>query len=221
MRIIVLLSVTALVLMLGATMRSPRSEAAISNLIIDVRCSSNFGGTAVATFSWTGNHPSALQQWLDLSRFNNGWQPGTFSGAGPFAAAETSFVWDGLPTGMYLYARHNQYFSNGAWDTSRTYWLYTPSCGGAAPSQPAGQPSQPTIQPQQPATQLTGCHPSYFGGQDAETGGCIRSGNVDYDCFGSRGNGPRYATGNATIIGEDQYGLDGFPRNGIACDSVN
>ena len=159
-RLLVILSLAALTAVFGIGKIAPSSEAAITQLFIDVKCSTHFPGTATASISWTGNHPSALGQFLDMSRVNNGWLPGTFSAAGPLAASRTSFVWDNLPAGMYLYVRHNQYFANGAWDPSATYWLLTPDC-----SRPTSQVS--------PATAPAPQQPQVVPQPNPITGGCI------------------------------------------------
>jgi hypothetical protein len=177
-RLLVILSLAALTAVFGIGKIAPSSEAAITQLFIDVKCSTHFPGTATASISWTGNHPGALGQFLDMSRANNGWLPDTFSAAGPMHASRTSFVWDNLPAGMYLYARHNQYFANGAWDPSATYWLLTPECSNVsqvspatapAPQQQATASQQPQIIAQNPLPQQPQMAPQ----PNPITGGCI------------------------------------------------
>jgi endonuclease YncB( thermonuclease family) len=53
------------------------------------------------------------------------------------------------------------------------------------------------------------CHPSY-------QGACLDPGLSDYDCQGGEGNGPGY-TGTVTIVGPDEYGLDG-DDDGVGCE---
>ena len=127
-RLLTVLSAAVLLLMVGWGHQTPSTEAAVNQIFTDQVCSTTRPGTVTVTFSWTGNHPSALQQWLDLSIQNNGWIWGTYSGAGPFHATQTSFVWDGLKPNTYYYMRHNQGFSNGAWDPTQTYWILTKNC---------------------------------------------------------------------------------------------
>ena len=55
------------------------------------------------------------------------------------------------------------------------------------------------------------CHPSY-------TGQCVPVGVEDVDCLGGSGNGPYYV-GRVTIVGPDEYGLDGNDKDGIGCEN--
>jgi hypothetical protein len=111
------------------------TEAANYQLYLEQQCSAN---GVIVTFSWTGTSPDATEQWLDISLFNNAWQPGTFLGAGPLSASATSQVWDGLIPNTTHYVRIHQKLSNGAWDPSATYYFQTADCGSATP--PAGTP---------------------------------------------------------------------------------
>ena len=77
---------------------------------------------------------------MDLSLFNNGWQAGTFLGAGPFASAANSFTWDGLVPNTVHYARVNQQLAAGNWDPSATFTFTTIAC----PVAPLGHP-QPAV----------------------------------------------------------------------------
>jgi hypothetical protein len=76
-------------------------------------------GRAAVTFSWPVPPPGAIQQWLDLSLFNNGFAPGTFVGAGPFGPQTTSFTWDGILPGLTHYYRLNVLYQDG-WHPSAT-----------------------------------------------------------------------------------------------------
>ncbi len=120
---------SALILSAGALL-GPRStaDAAVSQLTISQICSPAMPGTVRVTFSWTGNAPGSQQQWLDLSLANNGWQPGTFLGAGPFSSATTSYTWDGLLPDAVHYVRVNQQLPAGNWDPSQTFTFATASC---------------------------------------------------------------------------------------------
>jgi outer membrane murein-binding lipoprotein Lpp len=53
------------------------------------------------------------------------------------------------------------------------------------------------------------CHPSY-------EGACLDPSQYDYDCEGGSGDGPGY-TGYVTVVGPDEYGLDG-DGDGEACE---
>jgi hypothetical protein len=178
------------------------AEATASDLSYTNTCS---GGKADVTFRWTGNAPGG-QQWFDLTLFDNGWQPGTFIGAGPIDGSVTSYTWSGLVASQQHVVRINQ-LVNGQWQTSQS-WLFTPCAVPAAPTPPA-QMSSPA-----PASN---CHPSYQGGTDTATGGCIRKGIGDYDCSGGSGNGPNYVRGPVRVVGPDEFALDA-DHDGVACE---
>lgn len=63
------------------------------------------------------------------------------------------------------------------------------------------------------------CHPSYSGGTDIATKGCITTGVGDYDCYGV-GDGPNFVSGRVRVVGSDEFGLD-QNRDGIGCDSLD
>ena len=83
-----------------------------------------------------------------------------------------------------------------------------PTTGGGSTSIPT-----PTAPPSPPSN----CHPSYQGGVDTRTGGCIRSGVGDYDCAGGSGNGPNYARGPVRVVGGDPFDLD-RDNDGLGCE---
>lgn len=69
----------------------------------------------------------------------------------------------------------------------------------------------PTPPPPPPPTAVPGnCHPSY-------QGACLLIGAGDYDCAGGSGNGPNYVNGPITVVGYDEFGLDG-DRDGVGCE---
>ncbi|MGE0686774.1 MAG: hypothetical protein AB7P33_08520 [Dehalococcoidia bacterium] len=113
------------VLAAGAFYAMP-SQAATSQLSTMQSCLPD--GSVRVDFSWRGNDPSARQQWLDLSLFDNGWEWGTFLGAGPMPGSQTSLRWDGLISGTTHFVRVNQQLANGAWDPSATYYFKTAAC---------------------------------------------------------------------------------------------
>jgi hypothetical protein len=117
-------------------LRQPRAEAATSALFYSQVCQTD--GRVQVHFFWTGNDPGALQQWLDLSLFNNGWLTGTFLGAGPLAPATTDLVWSGLIPDAIHYVRVNQLEPGGFWDPSPTFFFQTLACA------PSGAPAAPT-----------------------------------------------------------------------------
>jgi hypothetical protein len=55
------------------------------------------------------------------------------------------------------------------------------------------------------------CDPSY-------KGACLKPNVSDYDCAGGSGDGPYYAQGPITVVGDDHYDLD-RDGDGIACES--
>jgi len=113
----------ALTLFRGPSAGPALAEA--NQLFLSQSCA---GGKANVTFSWLGNDPSALQQWLDLSSSETGWLTGSFSSAGPLAAATTSYLWEGLEANALYYARVNQQLSDGSWDSSAIYQVQTMGC---------------------------------------------------------------------------------------------
>jgi hypothetical protein len=192
----------ALVLVaLGLLLFHPSSQdaqiahAGASELYLSQSCLSD--GSVRVSFSWAGNSLSASQQWLDLSLFDNGWQFGTFLGAGPLSAQTSQLTWDGLIANRVHYVRVNQQLPNGAWDPSATFYFSTAPCGSTTPPPPPPPPPQDN------------CHPSY-------AGACLLIGIGDYDCIGGGGNGPNY-TGFVRVVGPDVFDLDG-DRDGFGCE---
>lgn len=131
---------------------TPRAEAGADRLLTQQFCE---GGRVKVTFSWTGGNPAALEQWLDLSVFNNGWLDGTFIWAGPLNGGLATYTWEGLTAATQHYARVNQQLGNRSWDPSPTFPFMTISCGGA----PA-----PVVSPGGPALTLLGFSTAYSGG---------------------------------------------------------
>jgi len=68
-------------------------------------------------------------QWFDVSLHNNGWIWGTFVGAGPIAANQGTFVWEGFVPGQRHYLRVNTLTSVG-WYESATVSFVTRTCFG-------------------------------------------------------------------------------------------
>ncbi len=86
------------------------------------------GASAAVNFSWQPA-AGATVQWLDLSTIDNGFQPGTFVGAGPLSGTATSFTWSGILRGVPHVWRLNALTPSG-WVTSET-GAFVP-CGGPA-----------------------------------------------------------------------------------------
>src|SRR4051794_22734517 len=109
-----------------------RAEAGASELLTTQYCE---GGRVKVTFSWTGGNTASLEQWIDLSIFDNGWQDGTFIFAGPLVGSLATYTWEGLTQATLHYVRVNQQLANRSWDPSQTFSVRTIACdGGAAPA---------------------------------------------------------------------------------------
>ena len=69
-------------------------------------------------------------------------------------------------------------------------------------------PPPPTPRP----TRSSGgnCHPSY-------KGACLKRSSGDYDCASGSGNGPNYVSGPISVVGYDEFGLDG-DGDGVGCE---
>jgi hypothetical protein len=117
------------------------AQAAVSQIFLGHSCA---GGAATVSISWSGNDPAALQQWVDLSIFDNGWQDGTFLSAGPFAASTTSHEWGGLASATGHFIRVNQQMADGQWDSSQTYYFVTAACAGADATAGTPPPAPPS-----------------------------------------------------------------------------
>lgn len=61
-----------------------------------------------------------------------------------------------------------------------------------------------------PPPSTPNCHPSYVGV-------CLKVGAGDYDCAGGSGDGPNYVEGPVTVVGPDEFRLDG-DGDGIGCE---
>ena len=124
-----------LVVFAALALAPPVSRAAAGNVQESQTC---VAGKANVTFSWTGNDPAAAQQWLDLTLFDNGWQPDTYIGAGPISGRTASYTWPGLTSKTQHYIRINQQLPSGAWDSSGTFVFTTIDCGVAVPATSGG-----------------------------------------------------------------------------------
>ena len=118
-------SVTLALVLLLLHVRQP-ATAATTQLLVSQACS---GSDLMLTVGWTGNDPSALQQWLDVSTANNGWRRGSFMGVGPFGPGDGSVVLADPPINSGVFVRVNQQLPGGVWDPTATYFLATSWCG--------------------------------------------------------------------------------------------
>jgi hypothetical protein len=94
------------------------------------------GGGVQMTVGWSGSDPSALQQRVDISLTNNGWQQGTYASGSAYAGAG-SMAFTGLAAGSTYHARVLQLMPNGWWDSSATYVFSTRSACALVIAQPA------------------------------------------------------------------------------------
>jgi hypothetical protein len=112
----------------------PAPNPALGPGLMVAECGSATANGARAFLLWTPSN--AGTQWLDLSVVNNGFAPGTFIAAGPFAPDRWGFVWPGLLQGTTHYARVNTLTREG-WKSSSTLAFYTPVCDGNEEPAPA------------------------------------------------------------------------------------
>jgi hypothetical protein len=151
---ILLLSVTLLALAALVVLPAPLAEAAADRLLTTQFCE---GGRVKVTFSWTGGNSAALEQWLDLTIFNNGWLDGTFIFAGPMNGGVSTYTWEGLTPATQHYVRVNQQLPNRSWDPSQTFPFMTTACAGTPAAVPATAPGGVALT-------LLGFSTSYSGG---------------------------------------------------------
>jgi hypothetical protein len=109
---------------------APETEGAAPYIGVETNCN---GGTSNARFTWYGNDPYAIVQYLDLSMADNGFWPGTYFSAGPLAAWQTSVTLNQIRPGATHYVRVNQQLWYGDWDPSPTFVFTSASCGAAVP----------------------------------------------------------------------------------------
>ena len=98
---------------------SPQTTSAATPYIaIEPNCN---GGTSNARFTWFGNDPDAVQQWIHLSLTDNGFAPGTYFSAA-LAPSQNSVTLAQLRPGLTHFVRvTNQQLWTGDWDPSPTF----------------------------------------------------------------------------------------------------
>ena len=90
--------------------------------------------------------------------------------------------------------------------------LTEPDIEKVAGEDPASSCVPSTPSPQPAATPPSSdCHPSY-------EGACLDPASSDYDCASGDGDGPDYVDGPVYVVGDDEYGLDGYNNNGVGCE---
>jgi hypothetical protein len=131
-KILVALGVAAfagLSLQMGGT-----AEAAVTNVTASQACAESGVGTDV-TLGWSGASPAATQTWVDVSLYNNGWIPGTYSTSGAISPNISSFKFVSLLPNNLYYVRVSQLLSTGVWDSSTTFQFMTAAaCTGMSTS---------------------------------------------------------------------------------------
>jgi hypothetical protein len=100
-----------LVLAMGASTRGAAQPPPPPATVFQA-CSVAHPGSIAVTFAWPPT-PGALQQWVDLTLFDNGFQPGTFLGAGPVVTGTNTFTWDGIVPGLRHFYRVNMLYPDG------------------------------------------------------------------------------------------------------------
>jgi hypothetical protein len=106
------------------------------------QCSATVPGKVQASFSWSPSLLPKSVQWLDLSLFDTSFAPNTFVSAGPLAAGESAYTWDGLDPTATHYWRVNTLATDG-WHASPMWSFGTLTC----PTQSAfGVAANPDLQ---------------------------------------------------------------------------
>lgn len=104
----------ALVLAMGASTRGAAQPPPPPATIFQA-CSVAYPGSIAVTFAWPET-PGALQTWVDLSLFHNGFLPDTFLGVGRVVFPGSTFTWDGILPGVRHFYRVNVFYPDG-WAT--------------------------------------------------------------------------------------------------------
>lgn len=195
MRVIGLLSsVVALVIGTMALLPASSAEAWGTQVVASYSCDY---GKITMTLTWSGNSPSAVGQYVQMSYTDNGWRPNTTTTVGPFHPSVNTMTWDGLAQGTRHFLRFTQQFPDGSWDPSLTFRFDTPWCDANG---------IPTFLP---------TTPNFFAGSPLYTTTLV--GFVDYDCAGGPGE-PPFVQGAVSVEPGDPFGLDA-DGDGIGCES--
>jgi hypothetical protein len=133
--------------LLGLSLQFGRTaEAAPTSVSVAQGCSENGVGVDV-TLSWVGASASATQSLADVSLYNNGWLPGTYTSSGAISPNQTSFKFVSLLPNTQYYVRVSQ-LSGGLWDSSITFMFMTgPACSGASTSYASPSPTYGSTSP--------------------------------------------------------------------------
>jgi hypothetical protein len=105
--------------------------AAAPGIPLSVFQQCNAAGTVRVAFIWAPADRGT--QWLDLTRGDVRFPPGTFVSAGPLAEGAWSFVWDGLAPNAVHAARVNA-ATPGGWQPGPHLPFITSACGSSTPA---------------------------------------------------------------------------------------
>jgi len=122
--------VALLVLLTLEYVQPDRAGAAVSNLYATQAC---VGSRVSVGFTWYRDSPQAREVWLDLSQRSNTFASGTFTSFGPIDPGR-NFYTVNPGSNDRVYARVNQYLSDGRWDPSPVYYIDLMRCQASSSS---------------------------------------------------------------------------------------
>jgi len=132
-------------LLFGSLAGGTRIASATASFYMEQGCSSD--GSVSLSFSWQDSDPAATQRWIDVSSYDNGWQPNTYVGAGPISPEAKNLIWPGYKSGEHFYVRFSEQRRDGTWESTRTYDFLVRQCNttsATAPTAPLSSvPSNP------------------------------------------------------------------------------
>src|SRR5262245_47926500 len=114
----IIVAATAFAAALFVALMPTSASATAFNLHFTENC---YGYGADVKLRWEGINPSA-PQYVDVSRYDNGWQQGTFETSGALAGNVESYTWVHLSPNVAYLVRISQ-FSDGRWDFSENFIL--------------------------------------------------------------------------------------------------
>jgi hypothetical protein len=113
-RFTVALSIAALALVIA--IKAETASATAFNLHFTENC---YGWGADVKLRWEGLDAKA-QQWVDVSRYDNGWLAGTFGSSGALAGTAETYTWTHLTPDVPYLVRISQ-LSEGRWSFSENF----------------------------------------------------------------------------------------------------
>jgi hypothetical protein len=108
----------------GTSERTARAYYAPAQLSTDLFFECQPDGAVRVYLQWSSSNQGL--QWLDLSLFDNDFQPGTFLSAGPLPSGQGSLTWDGLVPGAWHVVRVNT-LTDAGWAPSEKMLFFTPN----------------------------------------------------------------------------------------------